>query len=119
MTASLVLGAYQIHPDWVKVLVLEIQRSSRFAEPGQQRAVSRLLLLVAGILREGQEAGDLRRNLDPELASSVFMGALEIAVTSLVLGVTRIGEHESEEQYCRRVGLSVVDVFLNGVSESK
>ena len=31
---ALILGAHQIHPEWVKVFVLEILRSSRFAEPG-------------------------------------------------------------------------------------
>lgn len=113
--AGLVLGAYQLRPEWVKVLVLEIQRSSRFAEPGQLRAVSRLFQEVGEILRQGQASGELRRDFDPDLASSVFIGALEIAVTSLVLGVTRIDERESQEQYCRRVGLSVVDVFLGGV----
>ena len=114
--ANLVLGAYQVRPEWVKVLVLEIQRSSRFSEPGQLRAVHRLFQLVAQILREGQQAGELRADFDAEVASSVFIGALEVAVTSLVLGVKRIDEHESLERYCRRVGLSVVEVFLNGVS---
>lgn len=116
--AGLVLGAYQLRPEWVKVLVLEIQRSSRFAEPGQLRAVSRLFQMVAGILRAGQERGEVRRELDPDVASMVFLGALEIAVTSLVLGVTRIEEGESPESYCRRVGATVVDVFMNGVSHT-
>jgi TetR/AcrR family fatty acid metabolism transcriptional regulator len=31
--AALILDAYRVRPDWVRVLVLEIQRSSRFAEP--------------------------------------------------------------------------------------
>ena len=116
--ANLILGAWQVRPEWVKVLVLEIQRSSRFAEPFQLRAVSRLFQLVAGILREGQARGELRGDVDPETASRVFLGALEMAVTSLVLEVTRIGDGESAEQYCRRVGQSVVDVFLNGVART-
>ena len=115
--AGLVLGAYQLRPEWVKVLVLEIQRSSRFREPGQLRAVSRVFQLVAEILRAGQEAGELRDDFDPAIASSVFMGALEMAVTSLVLEVTRVGEHESAEAYCQRLGQGVVNVFLNGVSQ--
>lgn len=116
--AGLVLGAYQLRPEWVKVLVLEIQRSSRFAEPGQLRAVSRLFQSVAQILRRGQERGELRGDVDPDVASMIFLGALEIAVTSLVLGVVRIDEGESPESYCRRVGATVVDVFMNGVSHT-
>jgi TetR/AcrR family fatty acid metabolism transcriptional regulator len=117
--AGLVLGAYQLRPEWVKVLVLEIQRSSRFAEPGQQRAVKRLFQSVAQILRNGQERGELRPDVDADVASMIFLGALEIAVTSLVLGVTRIEDAESPEAYCRRVGATVVDVFMNGVSENR
>ncbi|MGH0031255.1 MAG: TetR/AcrR family transcriptional regulator [Myxococcota bacterium] len=117
--AALVLGAYQVRPDWVKVLVLEIQRSEHFTEPGQLRAVSRLFQSVARILRDGQDRGELRRDVDADIASTMFLGALEIAVTSLVLGVTRIGEDESEEAYCSRVGETVVDVFTNGASHCR
>lgn len=115
--AALVLGAYQVRPDWVKVLVLEIQRSRRFTEPDQLRAVSGLFQSVAQILRDGQERHELRPELDADVASMMFLGALEIAVTSLVLGITRVGEGESEASYCRRVGDTVVDVFMNGVKQ--
>jgi TetR/AcrR family fatty acid metabolism transcriptional regulator len=113
--ACLVLGAVLVRPDWVKVLVLEIQRSSRFAEPSQIRAVSQLFGTVSRILREGQRGGELRCDLDVEVASHMLMGALELAVTSLVLGVKQVEGTESQEDYCRRVGDTVVDVFFRGV----
>jgi len=40
---AMILGAYRVNPEWVKVLVLEIQRSSRFSEPVQIRAIGLLL----------------------------------------------------------------------------
>src|SRR5262245_27023282 len=69
--AALILNAYRVRPEWVKVLVLEIQRSSRFAEPGQLRAVGALFQSVARILRAGQKAGELRAELDPDVACYV------------------------------------------------
>ena len=117
--AALILGAYRVRPEWVKVFVLEIQRSSRFSEPSQVRAVGRLFQSVAGILRRGQEAGELRNDFDPVVASCVFLGGLEVAITSLVLEVTRIGADEPEDDYYRRVARTVVDVFFNGVSEGR
>jgi TetR/AcrR family transcriptional regulator, fatty acid metabolism regulator protein len=114
--ASLILGAYRVRPEWVKVLVLEIQRSSRFAEPGQIRAVGRLFQTLAAILRSGQEAGELRADLDPVIAGYVFVGGLEIVITALVLDVLRIEEGEGESEYHLRVARTVVDVFMNGVS---
>ncbi len=116
--AALMLNAYRVRPDWVKVLVIEIQRSSRFAEPGQLRAVGQLFGTVAGIVKEGQERGELRSDLDPDIACYVFVGALEIAITSLVLKLVEIDEQapEGREHYLR-VARTVVDIFIRGVAK--
>jgi len=115
--AALILDAYRRHPEWVKVLVLEIQRSSRFAEPGQIRAVGGLFRGVARILRAGQEAGELRADLDPDVACYVFVGALELALTSLVLELVRASDEPGGEgAWCLKVARTVVDIFMNGVA---
>jgi len=115
--AALMLNAYRLRPDWVKVLVLELQRSSRFAEPGQIRAVGLLFQSVARILRAGQETGELRSDLDPDVACYVFIGALEIVITSLVLDLIKIEEKApSESEYYLKVARTVVDIFLHGLS---
>lgn len=113
--AALILNAYRIRPDWVKVLVFEIQRSSRFAEPGQLRAVGRLFEVVERILVEGQRRGELRRDLDAGVACTVFIGALELMITSLVLGVTRIeGDEEAARAYYLNAARTVVEIFVRG-----
>jgi TetR/AcrR family transcriptional regulator, fatty acid metabolism regulator protein len=118
--AAIILNAFRVKPDWVKVLVLEIQRSSRFSDPERIRAVGRLFEQVARILRAGQEAGELRRDVDPQVACFVFLGALDLAITSLVLGLTRIDGGDAQEiEYHARAARSVVDVFLRGVEERK
>lgn len=115
--AALILNAYRLHPEWVKVLVLEIQRSSRFAEPGQIRAVTALMQSVARILRAGQEAGELRADLDPDVACYVFIGALELVVTSLVLDLIRVdATPDGASAYYLKVARTVVDIFLNGLA---
>jgi len=115
--AALMLNAYRVRPDWVKVLVLELQRTSRFAEPGQIRAVGLLFQSVARILRAGQEAQELRPDLDPDVACYVFIGALEIVITSLVLDLIKIEEKaSSESEYYLKVARTVVDIFLRGLA---
>lgn len=115
--AALILNAYRLHPEWVKVLVLEIQRSSRFAEPGQMRAVGALIQAVARILRAGQEAGELRKDLDPDVACYVFIGALELVLTSLVLDLVRVeSSPEGARDYYLKVARTVVDIFLHGLA---
>ncbi len=115
--AALILNAYRLRPEWVKVLVLEIQRSSRFAEPGQLRAVGALFQSVARVLRSGQESGELRADLDPDVACYVFVGALELVLTSLVLDLAHPGDSEGgESEYYLKVAATVVDIFLNGLA---
>jgi TetR/AcrR family fatty acid metabolism transcriptional regulator len=114
--AALILNAFRRRPDWVKVLVLEIQRSSRFAAPEQIRAVGRLFDQVARIVREGQEKGELRGDVDPQVACTVLVGALDLVITSLVLGLTRIdGGDAQQAAYYDQAASAVVDVFLRGM----
>ncbi len=114
---ALILGAHQIHPEWVKVFVLEILRSSRFAEPGSVRAVVRLFQAVTSILRAGQESGELRVDLDPEIACFVFIGSLELVISGQVLGLISIDEgREKESEYYVKVARTVVEIFLRGFS---
>jgi TetR/AcrR family fatty acid metabolism transcriptional regulator len=114
--AALMLNAYRVRPDWVKVLVIEIQRSARFAEPGQLRAVGQLFAVVGRILRQGQEAGELRADVDPAIACYVFLGALELAITSLVLGLVQVDEVDEARAHYGKVARTVVDIFLRGIA---
>jgi TetR/AcrR family fatty acid metabolism transcriptional regulator len=117
--AALMLNAYRVRPDWVKVLVLEIQRSSRFAEPGQLRAVGAFFASVARILRAGQQSGELRADLDPDVACYVFTGALEIVITSLVLELIKLDDKAgTESEYYLKVARTVVDIFLHGLARN-
>jgi TetR/AcrR family fatty acid metabolism transcriptional regulator len=115
--AALILNAYRVRPDWVKVLVLEIQRSSRFAEPNQIEAVGRLLDAVARTLRSGQESGEVRKELDPNVACYVLIGALDLVITSLVLGITRLeGDERDDREFYLEVARTVVDIFMHGMA---
>jgi TetR/AcrR family fatty acid metabolism transcriptional regulator len=115
--AALILNGYRVAPNWVKVLVLALQRSSRFAEPGQVRAVGRMFQILARMLRAGQESGELRPELDPDVACYVFGGALEIVVTSLVLGLIQVdGRAPTDSDYYLKVARTVVEIFLNGLA---
>jgi hypothetical protein len=112
--AALVLNAHRLRPDWVKVLVLEIQRSSRFAESSQLRAVGLLFQAVARLLRGGAARGELRADVDPEVAAYLYVGGLETVITARVLDVLQI-EPGREQEYYQKVAHTVVDVFLRGL----
>ncbi len=111
--AGLVLYAYRRRPDWVKVLVFEIQRSSRFSEPEQIRAVGRLFRSVERVVRGGQEAGELRTDIDATVACLAYIGALETMITSQVLGVMQLPEEPDATD--DRTVRAVVELFLGGL----
>jgi TetR/AcrR family transcriptional regulator, fatty acid metabolism regulator protein len=112
--AAIVLFANRRRPDWVKVLVFEIQRTSRFSEPEQIEAVGRLFRSVARIVRLGQEAGEFRQDLDANLVCLAFIGALETMITSQVLGVMKLPDasQASDDETVR----NVVEIFLSGLA---
>ena len=115
--ARLILNAYQTRSDWIKVLVFEIQRSQRFAQPDRLHAVADLFRVVGRIIRDGQERGWLRPDIDPDVACVVFMGGLDIVVTSSVLPRTVKPDSSSEEGlHYMKVAQAVVDIFLGGMA---
>jgi AcrR family transcriptional regulator len=112
--ADLVLSGLRSRPEWVQVLVLEIQRTSRFSEPSQVRAVEKLFQLVSRIVRDGQAAGELRRDLEPDVAAAVFVGALDIVITSRVLRRVRQEAEPGAER--PELARTVVDIVLRGLA---
>jgi AcrR family transcriptional regulator len=116
--AALILDAYRVRANWVKVLVFEIQRAPRFSQPEQIRAVGRLFEVVAKILRAGQQSGELRADVDPDMACYLFVGGLDIMVTSRVLGAIRLeGGARQASDYYLEVAHTVVDIFLRGLED--
>ena len=43
--------------------------------------------LVADVVRQGQARGEVRADLDPVVAASGLLGALELAVSAMVMGL--------------------------------
>ncbi len=53
--------------------------------------------IIADVVKAGQEAGELRLDLEPVVAATGILGALEMTVTGLVVGLVR-PERPAEEQ---------------------
>lgn len=138
--ARVIARAYSTRADWAKVLVFEIQRSQRLADPVRLQSIGCLFQRIAELLRSGQERGELRSDVDPELACYIFVGGLDIVVTSRVLDLLplagKLGAAEGgagggdsggggEEQgdapddaFSEKLARTVVELFLNGMCRS-
>jgi TetR/AcrR family transcriptional regulator, fatty acid metabolism regulator protein len=82
--ATVVLGAWKLNPDLVRLLVREVARS-----PQLQHEIAEIrdaMDALERIVRRGQESGEFRVSLDSRLAAWVVYGALEETLTGWVMG---------------------------------
>jgi TetR/AcrR family fatty acid metabolism transcriptional regulator len=93
--AAILLRSWRRDPDLVRVLVREVARS-----PELQRRVGEIEQAFAAIERivaRGQERGELRRDVEPRLASWIFYGGIEEILTGWVLGQLPDGDEDVAE----------------------
>jgi TetR/AcrR family fatty acid metabolism transcriptional regulator len=99
-------------PAAVRVLLLEVARTPNALRAGSTRETFETTLgLVAGVVRRGQQAGELRAGIDPVVAAASLLGTLELSLTGMLVGVIPAAGDEDVE----RVKEAVVDVVLGGV----
>ena len=82
--ATVVLGAWNVNPDLIRLLVREVARGSRL-----EREIEEIRLAfdaLERIVRQGVATGELRSDLQPRVASWVLYGALEEVLTGWVMG---------------------------------
>ena len=70
---------------------------------------------MAKLQEQGQRQGELRQEIDTEVASFLFIGGLERVITARLLNVLQT-EPEDEQDYDREVVKTVVDTFINGLA---
>ena len=116
--AEVILSAHRSRPEWVKILIFEIQRSQRMLGRERIEVIGELFETIAGILRDGQARGELRRDLDPEVACYIFVGGLDTVVTSRVLALMPAdgATPEAEGAHYVQLARTVVELFVRGMA---
>lgn len=103
--------AYRVDPRAVKVLILEIARSPAGSRVNRQTAFADVIRMSAEMFTRAQQAGELRADLDPLLAASVLFGAIEMGLTTFVVGLLDTQDGEKLAQAEKQIAES----FLRGV----
>jgi TetR/AcrR family transcriptional regulator, fatty acid metabolism regulator protein len=80
--ARIVLGAWEADPDLVRVLVREVARSPQLGREVDE--IAHAFDALERIVRNGQERGELRADVEPRLAAWILYGALEEILTGWV-----------------------------------
>jgi len=101
---ALLLRTWKRDPDLVRVLVREVTRSPEQLQQ-QVKEIGHAYEALERIIRRGQESGEFRPELDPQLAATVFYGALEEVLTGWVMGQLPDGEDAVAKAELAVVGL--------------
>jgi AcrR family transcriptional regulator len=107
---AIVLRTWRDYPDVVRVLVREVARSGEQL----QREVEEIALAFRAfqrIIERGQEQGEFRTDVPPQLAAWIVYGALEEILTGWVLG--RLAGTDADIREAERV---VVGIVSDGLS---
>ena len=110
--AAILLRSWRRDPDLVRVLVRGVARSSeldrRVGDVGDAFAA------IERIVRRGQEAGELRPELDARLTSVIFYGAIEELLTGWVLELLPDGDDD-----VARAEQTVVEIVTGGLAADR
>lgn len=80
--AKIVLGAWPVDPDLVRVLVREVARSPQLGREVDE--IAHAFAALERIVFRGQERGEFRTDVDSRLAAWILYGALEEILTGWV-----------------------------------
>jgi len=107
--ARIVLGAWQVDPDLVRVLVREVARSPQLGREVDE--IAHAFAALERIVVRGQERGELRPGIDPKLAAWVLYGALEEILTGWVFDRLPAGADDVEQ-----AERTVVELLTDGLA---
>lgn len=107
--AKILLRTWRNDPALVTVMVREVARSPQLQ--GQVEEVREAFAILERVIRDGQRRGELRRDVDPQLASWIVYGGLEEVLTGWVLGGLR--DRESDVELAER---TAIELALHGLA---
>jgi TetR/AcrR family transcriptional regulator, fatty acid metabolism regulator protein len=108
--AGFIIGSYRHDPELMKVIVIEVTRAANSFTLTHLPEIRQAYALIAKIVRDGQEAGTFRTDIDPEFASMWFYGAIEQLLTGWVFGIIP----DSEEDF-ERARAMLVETICRGL----
>ncbi|MHB8872348.1 MAG: TetR/AcrR family transcriptional regulator [Myxococcaceae bacterium] len=106
--------AYRVDPRAVKVLILEIGRSPAGGRVNRGNAFAEVMGLLTAMFTTGQGRGELAPGADPVMCSALLFGAIEMGLTSFVVGLFDRKKDEALEL----AKAQVAEAFLHGVLQA-
>lgn len=105
--ARMHLEALGSNRDLAVVFQMELRQSTRLLAPFSHHHMVDYFSLVRGAIREGQQRGIFRPDVNEKIAANCFFGSLDEMVTSWVLA--------EREYFLADAAISVANVILGGL----
>ena len=105
-----VFDVYKTAPAAVRVLMLEVTHTPQGLRAGSTRETfEKAVRLLAEVVRQGQERGELRREVDPILAATALLGAMELTLSGMVMGLVPAGNEEEIDRAKAQLSATAID----------
>lgn len=85
--ASFIVESYRHDPELMKVIIVEVTRAANSFGRRHLEKIREAYALIAGIVSQAQEAGELRDDITPDFAAMAFYGAIEQVLTGWIFDV--------------------------------
>jgi TetR/AcrR family transcriptional regulator, fatty acid metabolism regulator protein len=108
--ARFIIDSYRHDPDLMKVIIVEVTRAANSFGRTHLTEIRRAYDMIAKIVADAQGAGTFRKDVDPELASMWFYGAIEQLLSGWVFDL--IPGSEADFDRARKM---VVETICGGL----
>jgi TetR/AcrR family transcriptional regulator, fatty acid metabolism regulator protein len=99
-------------PDLMTIMINEISRSYEFLESHDIGTVLQAFDAIEEIIADARTRGEVRSDLDPQLATYIVVGTAEMILTGYVIGTLR---RDSAESFARDEE-QIVTMLLHGLT---
>ncbi|MBV8444880.1 MAG: TetR/AcrR family transcriptional regulator [Candidatus Dormibacteraeota bacterium] len=103
---------FRREPDLMTIMINEISRSYEFLESHDIGTVLQAFDAIEEIISDARTRGEVRSDLDPQLATYIVVGAAEMILTGYVIGSLR---RDSVESFARDEE-QIVTMLLHGLT---
>ena len=108
--ARFIIDSYRHDPELMQVIIVEVTRAANSFGRTHLQEISRAYEWVAQIVGDAQKSGEFRSDLDPQIVSMWFYGAIEQLLSGWIFELVPAGEDDFD-----RAREMVVETICSGL----
>jgi TetR/AcrR family fatty acid metabolism transcriptional regulator len=110
--AGFIIESYRHDPELMKVIIIEVTRAANSFTRTHLPQIRQAYDLIAKIVRDAQDLGRFRADVDPDFASMWFYGAIEQLLTGWVFEIIPDADEDFD-----RARVMVVETICGGLEK--